>query len=42
MPFIATLLGWLCLGEVPMFMSFIGGLLAIAGVWMVSVLQISA
>lgn len=34
MPFIATLLGWLCLGEVPALLSLGGGLLAIAGIWL--------
>src|SRR3990167_2330255 len=34
MPFVATILGWMILNEVPMFMSLIGGLLAIAGVWL--------
>jgi drug/metabolite transporter (DMT)-like permease len=36
MPFIATLLGWLCLGEVPAFLSLVGGLFAVAGVWVVN------
>ncbi|MBX3708818.1 MAG: DMT family transporter [Gammaproteobacteria bacterium] len=36
MPFVATLLGWLCLGEVPVMMSLVGGLLAIIGVWLVN------
>lgn len=36
MPFVATLLGWLFLGEVPMLLSFAGGLLAITGVWIVN------
>jgi len=36
MPFVATLLGWLCLDEVPILMSVIGGLLAISGVWIVN------
>jgi len=36
MPFVATLLGWLWLGEVPMLMSLLGGLLAISGVWIVN------
>jgi drug/metabolite transporter (DMT)-like permease len=33
MPVIATLLGWLCLGEVPVMLSLIGGLIALFGVW---------
>lgn len=36
MPFLATLLGWFCLGEVPVLISIIGGLLAIFGVWLVN------
>lgn len=36
MPFVATILGWLWLNEVPMWVSIIGGLLAIAGVWLVN------
>jgi drug/metabolite transporter (DMT)-like permease len=36
MPFLATILGWVCLGEVPMGMSIAGGLLAIIGVWLVN------
>lgn len=36
MPFCATLLGWLCLGEVPMLLSILGGMIAIAGVWLVN------
>lgn len=36
MPFCATLLGWLCLGEVPVLLSIIGGMIAIAGVWLVN------
>lgn len=35
-PFIATLLGWLFLGEVPVILSILGGLLAIIGVWLVN------
>ncbi len=35
-PFVATLLGWLCLGEVPVWISLIGGLLAVLGVWIVN------
>lgn len=35
-PFIATLLGWLFLGEVPVILSIFGGLLAIVGVWLVN------
>ncbi|OGT45171.1 MAG: hypothetical protein A3E83_07805 [Gammaproteobacteria bacterium RIFCSPHIGHO2_12_FULL_41_20] len=35
-PFIATLLGWLWLDEHPMLLSFLGGLLAILGVWLVN------
>jgi len=33
MPIIATLLGWLCLGEIPAVLSLLGGLIALAGVW---------
>jgi len=33
MPVMATLLGWLCLGEVPGWMSLMGGLIALFGVW---------
>lgn len=33
MPVIATFLGWLCLGEVPAFLSLCGGLVALFGVW---------
>lgn len=36
MPFLATMLGWWVLGEVPMTTSLIGGLLAISGVWVVN------
>lgn len=36
MPFVATLLGWLWMGEMPMWLSLLGGLLAIAGVWLVN------
>lgn len=36
MPFVATFLGWIYLGEVPMLLSALGGLLAIAGVWLVN------
>ena len=33
MPLIATLLGWLCLGEIPALISLAGGLIALLGVW---------
>lgn len=33
MPVLATLLGWLCLGEVPGWLSLAGGLVALFGVW---------
>lgn len=36
MPFIATLLGWVYLGEVPMVLSVFGGGFAIMGVWLVN------
>lgn len=35
-PFLATILGWLYLNEVPMPLSLVGGLLAIIGVWLVN------
>jgi len=35
-PFIATMLGWICLGETPAWLTLIGGALAIAGVWFVN------
>lgn len=35
-PFVATLLGWLCLGETPVLLSLFGGVLAILGVWFVN------
>lgn len=37
LPFVTTLLGWLYLNEVPAFISMLGGLIAILGVWIVSV-----
>lgn len=33
MPVIATLLGWLCLGEIPGWLSLMGGVIALFGVW---------
>lgn len=36
MPFLATFLGWLYLGEVPMWLAVLGGVLAIIGVWLVN------
>jgi len=36
MPILATLLGWIGLGEVPVIMSLIGGLIALFGVWVVN------
>ncbi|SRR5579883_90025 len=36
MPFVAMLLGWLCLGEIPVWLSVIGGVCAIFGVWLVN------
>jgi drug/metabolite transporter (DMT)-like permease len=35
-PFLATFLGWICLGEVPVWLSIVGGVLAIFGVWLVN------
>lgn len=36
MPFIATLIGWITLNEVPAILSLIGGMIAILGVWLVN------
>src|SRR3990167_1569943 len=36
MPFLATLLGWLCLDEVPVWLSLVGGILAIGGIWLIN------
>ncbi|VVC76043.1 hypothetical protein AQUSIP_13450 [Aquicella siphonis] len=36
MPFLATLMGWFFLGEVPVMLSMAGGILAIAGVWIIN------
>ena len=36
MPFVATLMGWMLLGEVPVILSLVGGLLAIFGVVLVN------
>jgi drug/metabolite transporter (DMT)-like permease len=36
MPIIATILGWLCLGEAPVLLSFLGGMVALTGVWVVN------
>ncbi|MCD6038770.1 MAG: eamA [Gammaproteobacteria bacterium] len=36
MPLFATLIGWFWLGEVPTMMAFIGGLVALVGVWIVN------
>ncbi len=36
MPIIATVIGWVWLGEVPTWLSLIGGLVALLGVWMVA------
>lgn len=35
-PIIATLLGWACLGEIPVTLSLLGGLVALLGVWVVN------
>ncbi|OGT53370.1 MAG: hypothetical protein A3E84_01675 [Gammaproteobacteria bacterium RIFCSPHIGHO2_12_FULL_42_13] len=39
-PFIATFLGWLWLDEVPVSLSFLGGVLAVIGVWLVNRVKI--
>ncbi len=36
MPLIATLLGWIWLGEIPGWLAFFGGLIALLGVWIVN------
>lgn len=36
MPFVATLLGWLYLDEIPVWLSIAGGIIAILGVWLVN------
>lgn len=36
MPFLATLLGWICLDEIPVWISIVGGTLAIVGVWIIN------
>ena len=36
MPVIATLIGWVWLGEIPALLSLLGGLVALLGVWIVS------
>lgn len=36
MPFMATILGWICLGETPAWVSIAGGMCAIFGVWLVN------
>lgn len=36
MPIIATLTGWIWLGETPALLSLMGGLIALLGVWIVS------
>ncbi len=35
-PFVATLMGWIFLGEMPVLMSLAGGVCAVAGVWLVN------
>lgn len=35
-PFVATLLGWLLLNELPVMLALFGGILAIVGVWLVN------
>ncbi len=36
LPIIATLLGWMCLGEMPALLSLEGGMIALLGVWVVN------
>ena len=36
MPIVATILGWIWLGEIPAWVSLVGGLLALCGVWIVN------
>jgi drug/metabolite transporter (DMT)-like permease len=36
MPVISTLLGWLCLSEVPLWISLFGGCIALFGLWLVN------
>ncbi len=36
MPIIATILGWIWLGEIPAVLSIVGGLIALFGVWVVN------
>jgi drug/metabolite transporter (DMT)-like permease len=36
MPVITTVIGWVCLSEMPTLLSFLGGMIALFGVWMVN------
>lgn len=36
LPIVATFIGWLWLGEVPAVLAFVGGLIALLGVWLVN------
>jgi drug/metabolite transporter (DMT)-like permease len=36
MPIVSTLLGWLCLSEIPLWISLVGGCVALMGLWLVN------